>query len=103
VKLKEIIHVAGFVENIEASTIGQMVLTLGGGRLKKTDIIDHSVGFDLVKIRGEKIDHGNVWINVHHSRPLTNEFIEKLQSALKTVAVKPAECVRVFKILEKID
>lgn len=44
---------AGFVNQIDALALGELARELGAGRLKKDDVIDHSVGFVLSKQVGD--------------------------------------------------
>lgn len=46
----------GFVNKIEAETIGKAAMVLGAGRATKEDIIDHAVGIILNKKIGDQVD-----------------------------------------------
>ncbi len=50
--------VDGFVSEIEAKNIGQAVVNLGGGRLKKDDTVDYDVGIEVVKKIGDEVKSG---------------------------------------------
>ncbi|MGL1892099.1 MAG: thymidine phosphorylase [Spirochaetaceae bacterium] len=58
---------AGFVNKIEAETVGKAAMVLGAGRATKEDIIDHAVGIVLNKKIGDvvKIDEeiGTIYYN----------------------------------------
>ena len=46
---------SGFIESMEAKNIGQAVVNLGGGRLKKDDPVDLAVGIEMVKKIGDEV------------------------------------------------
>lgn len=55
----------GFVGEVDAMAVGQAVLELGGGRLKKTDPIDHAVGvLTHVKV-GDAVTEGQTVFTIH--------------------------------------
>jgi len=55
----------GWIAGIHAREIGETVITLGGGRAKKSDSIDHSVGV-VVHIKvGDRVDKGQPLITIH--------------------------------------
>lgn len=55
----------GYVYEIEAKNIGQAVVNLGGGRLKKEDSVDHFVGIEVLKKIGDKVNVGDVLMYIH--------------------------------------
>ncbi len=55
----------GWIAGIHARTIGETVIALGGGRAKKTDPIDHSVGI-VVRIKvGDRVEPGQPLATIH--------------------------------------
>jgi pyrimidine-nucleoside phosphorylase len=61
VKLQE----EGFIHQIDAEIIGNIVMHLGAGREKKEDKIDHKVGIVLNKKNGDSIKKGEIAAVVH--------------------------------------
>ncbi|WP_295821061.1 thymidine phosphorylase [uncultured Deinococcus sp.] len=57
---------SGFVDRIDALSVGRAVLALGGGRERKGEAIDHGVGVELVKKPGEAVQAGEVVMRVYH-------------------------------------
>ena len=55
----------GFVTQIDAESVGRLCVSLGGGRLKKDDAIDHSVGIVLMKRAGDSVRAGEVIADLH--------------------------------------
>ncbi len=70
----------GYVEKIRAEKLGQFVCDLGGGRRKKEDLIDHSVGVINKVIVSDKVNKGDVLTVVHSSRELTRDEIDLVRS-----------------------
>ncbi|GAA4008835.1 thymidine phosphorylase [Deinococcus rubellus] len=56
----------GFVQSVDAFSVGQAVLVLGGGRERKGEQIDHGVGVELVKKPGDKVAAGEVLARIYH-------------------------------------
>ena len=58
---KEIVSLeSGFVESIDALTIGKACVKLGVGREKKTDSVFSNAGVELIKTCGEEVKRGDV-------------------------------------------
>ncbi|WP_448523602.1 thymidine phosphorylase [Pseudothermotoga sp.] len=57
----------GYVARIDAEAIGRACVLLGGGRSKKEDSIDHSVGIELLKKVSDRVGTGDVLAKVYHS------------------------------------
>lgn len=55
----------GWVSGIDAGQVGAYVVDLGGGRRKKTDEIDHTVGIELAVEVGSKVEKGSLLAKVH--------------------------------------
>jgi pyrimidine-nucleoside phosphorylase len=60
---------SGYVERIHALKIGGTVMVLGGGREKKGDPIDHSVGVVIHSNIGDRIEKGEPLFTIHASKP----------------------------------
>lgn len=51
-------HRAGVVANIDTLTIGKVVSSIGGGRTRAEDTIDHAVGLFVHRNLGDEVDEG---------------------------------------------
>ncbi|XP_037071240.1 thymidine phosphorylase-like [Pollicipes pollicipes] len=51
----------GYVSNIDAMTVAQVCLSLGAGRRKAADTVDHRVGVTLAVRPGERVQAGQAW------------------------------------------
>lgn len=77
-------NTSGFVTAIDAEAIGRIVMEGGGGRAKKEDAIDPSVGIILMKKTGDQVSHGDTLAELHWNRPIgANEAAERLRKAFE--------------------
>lgn len=56
---------SGFIARIDARTVGQAVVDMGGGRKKKGDSIDPAVGVVLRVEVGDRVEAGEVLAEIH--------------------------------------
>lgn len=70
---------SGFISQVHARIVGEASVTLGAGRAKKGDAIDHAVGFLIHKKVGDKVEMGEPLFEIH-----ANDR-EKLAKARMTV------------------
>ncbi len=61
---------SGWVERIDAQTVGTLVVNLGGGRKKKEDTVDPSVGVMLHVEVGDRIEKGQLLYEIHSVKEL---------------------------------
>lgn len=59
----------GFVKTIDSEGIGNACVILGGGRQKKTDVIDHGAGLVFELVIGKKIEQGQTIATLYTSDP----------------------------------
>ena len=71
----------GYVEKIDALSIGIAAMKLGAGRATKEDTIDMGVGVVLNKKVGEAINQGDVLAYVHTNQVDSQEAIEYIKKA----------------------
>ena len=55
----------GIVKELKAEEVGKLSVLLGGGRIRKEDKIDPSVGITLIKKIGDKIEKGDTVAYIH--------------------------------------
>jgi pyrimidine-nucleoside phosphorylase len=55
----------GYISSIDAKNIGNAVVMLGGGRLKKDDEIDRTVGIEVCKKIGDYVKNGEPILIIH--------------------------------------
>ena len=92
--------VDGYVSEIEAKNIGQAVVNIGGGRMKKDAPIDYDVGVEVLKKVGDKVKNGEpimyIYANeetrglmqvefLRNSYKFSNEPVNKLKEILDVI------------------
>jgi pyrimidine-nucleoside phosphorylase len=56
---------SGFISQIQARNVGEAAVILGAGRAKKSDPVDHAVGFVIHKKVGDKVEKGEALFTIH--------------------------------------
>ncbi len=64
---------SGFISQVHARIVGEASVALGAGRAKKSDSIDHAVGFIIHKKVGDKVQEGEPLFEIHANDPLKME------------------------------
>lgn len=80
----------GFVDEMNAADIGRAVTLLGGGRMRKEDKIDHSVGVVMSVALGSEVKKGDVLCQVYHNGKGLAEASELLARSIHIGSKKPA-------------
>ena len=57
--------VSGYLAQVDARDVGEAAVALGAGRAKKSDTVDHAVGFIVRHKVGDKIEQGEPLFLVH--------------------------------------
>jgi pyrimidine-nucleoside phosphorylase len=57
----------GFLTAINCEQLGTALATLGGGREKKEDTIDHAVGLEFHKRIGDRVEKGEPLVTIHYN------------------------------------
>jgi pyrimidine-nucleoside phosphorylase len=85
---------SGWIAGIHAETVGRAVIALGGGRQKKDDILDLSVGIEVFAPIGTEVRKGQPIARIHarHADEATtagSKILEALTLSDTAVAVPP--------------
>ena len=73
----------GYVVSIDSKKIGEALVALGGGRNKKDDKIDYSVGFEFAKKVGDKVKEGDTILTVlYNDKQKFAEAFEYIEDAI---------------------
>jgi pyrimidine-nucleoside phosphorylase len=88
--------VTGYINNIDAMKLAQLVFDLGAGRVKKTDKIDYASGVILNYQLGEKVNKGDILGVIYYNKKVDNmenlfleSFkIEKKKKRVKNIIIK---------------
>lgn len=73
---------AGVVSSIDGMALAYVSLSLGAGRKRSSDPINHAVGVMLKKCVGERVGVGEAWAELHHDKPLSKALVSQAQNAL---------------------
>ncbi len=91
-KSKHIIEVksntSGYVDSLDAYKLGILACNLGAGREKLTDLIDHSVGIELLKKRGDYVNIGDILLRIHTNFDDNEKYVKKIFKYYKFSPVK---------------
>jgi pyrimidine-nucleoside phosphorylase len=55
----------GYLSEVQARTVGEAAVTLGAGRAKKSDPVDHAVGFIIHHKVGDRLEAGDPLFTIH--------------------------------------
>jgi len=79
---------SGYISQINARVIGEAAVALGGGRARKSDQIDHAVGFIIPRKVGDKVEKGDVLFEVHANDPA--KLAQARREGLSAFAFSPS-------------
>lgn len=80
----------GVVTAIDAEQLGYVVIELGGGRRKKSDPIDHSVGLEMLVRIGDRVESGQPLLNVFAAPALVEQVRLQILAAM-TITEEPSD------------
>lgn len=89
----------GFVQAIDAESIGITAMMLGAGRERKEDTIDYAVGITLNKKTGDPVAFGDVIAVIHSNSEQNQPFAERILSAYTIGKEPPASVPVIHKII----
>ena len=92
---------SGYIQKINAETIGKLACSLGAGRIRKEDKRDMSVGIILNKKVGNYVEKGDCLGYIHTNNDNTLE--EAKQTLLKTIKIEEQEKEPIKTILKIIS
>ena len=93
-------EMTGYIQNIDAYTVGEVVHSLGAGRRNTSDTVDHSVGIVLNKKYGDKVISGEPILEIHaKSKADVDNCRKRLQEAIKIGNNEPAKIKLVHEII----
>ena len=101
IKSEIVAESSGYISEIDASSIGEAVGLIGGGRIKAEDAIDPAVGYVCEMKIGDSINKGEA-LGVLYSRNerQTHLISEKLRNAYKISGEKPPQTELVKEIIK---
>jgi pyrimidine-nucleoside phosphorylase len=80
---------SGFLERLDALSVGKAVLALGGGREQKGEAIDHSVGVETHARIGDPLEMGQTLMTIYHHANRGLEVARELLQHAATISEQP--------------
>jgi pyrimidine-nucleoside phosphorylase len=91
---------SGFVSNVDARRVGEIVRDLGAGRFTKDDALDYDVGVDELMKAGEPVNPGDVLARVHaRTAASADKGSARLSAAFTIADIPPAARQLVLKVI----
>ena len=72
----------GYISDVNSQLIGETVVSLGGGRRKKGDRIDHAVGIEIHGRVGDKVSKGQPILTLQSHNHQSSEYVSALVGAI---------------------
>ncbi|MFQ3549358.1 MAG: thymidine phosphorylase [Armatimonadota bacterium] len=69
---------SGYLNKIECDAIGKAAVILGAGRIKKDDLIDHSVGLIIDKKIGDKVVNNDIIATIYANDKNKMDYVEEI-------------------------
>lgn len=92
---------SGYIYEINAKNIGQAVVNIGGGRLKKEDSVDHFVGIEVLKKIGDKVNQGDILMYIHANNDVeARKQVDFLRDSYKYADRPVAKIKEILDIIE---
>ena len=76
---------AGWIARYDCRALGRAVVSMGGGRRKKGDQIDHAVGLKVHQRIGDTVEKGDPLLTLYCARHRVSEYVGGLQAAVDVV------------------
>lgn len=86
----------GYLAQIHARTVGEASVTLGAGRAKKSDPVDHAVGFIIHHKVGDKVSKGEPLFTIHATDEAKLAEVRDLVLAAHEYSDSPVERLPLF-------
>src|SRR5262249_38621983 len=67
---------AGVLAGCDCFALGELIVAMGGGRRVKEDAVDPRVGVVILRSRGDRLEKGDVFANLHLASP-SPEFVDR--------------------------
>ena len=88
----------GYINDINALTLGELSMQLGAGRMNLTEKLDYGAGITLKKEVGDMVEVGDTIMILHTNQVLDNDFLKT--SAFVITRVKPKPLPLIYEVIE---
>jgi len=89
----------GIIESMDTIAIGMSIVGLGGGRIRPSDEIDHSVGVENIIALGSKVDRDTPLCTIHAKDQTSWEEAKRRILAAITIGEKIPEIKEVYEVV----
>ncbi len=90
-RMRLVAPVSGYITEIDAYEVGRIATMLGAGRMRKEDSVDHSVGIELLRKRGDKVRRGEAIALIYaRNRREGRRFTDLLKEAIMISGKRPS-------------
>lgn len=87
---------SGWLSEVDARTIGEASVALGAGRAKKSDAVDHAVGFVIQHKVGDRVEEGEPLFAVHANDPKKADAAREAVLRAHVFSDKPVPALPLF-------
>ncbi len=87
---------SGWLEQIHAREVGEASVTLGAGRAKKGEPVDHAVGFVIHHKVGDRVEQGQPLFTIHANSVAKADEARRRVAAAHVISEKPVPPLPLF-------
>jgi pyrimidine-nucleoside phosphorylase len=87
---------AGFLSQIQARSVGEAAVVLGAGRARKSDPVDHAVGFLIHHKVGDYVEKGDPLFTIHANDGQKLEEVREVVLTAHRFSDEPVERLPLF-------
>ncbi len=91
---------SGYISKIQTKNLGKLVAKMGGGRLKKEDKIDHSIGIKILKRVGDKVNVGDALYLAYANEEWQMEIAKQVVDLFEFSETKPKRNKLIYEVIE---
>ena len=88
----------GYINDINALTLGELSMQLGAGRMNLTEKLDYGAGITLKKEVGDMVEVGDTLMILHTNKVLDNDFLKNSAFVITRVKSKPLPLI--YEVIE---
>lgn len=87
---------SGWIQQVHAGEVGEAAVSLGAGRAKKGDPVDHAVGFIIHRKVGERIEAGQPLFTIHANNAAVKPEVQARVAAAHVISDEPVPPLPLF-------
>ena len=87
---------SGWIQHVHAGEVGEAAVSLGAGRAKKGDPVDHAVGFIIHRKVGERIEAGQPLFTIHANNAAVKPEVQARVAAAHVISDEPVPPLPLF-------